>query len=161
MEVGCAARGTWSGQLLQLTFNDASIAYLKSAGVQEYVYPLENDLENLKLYAHKDGIVPVYFHPSLFYARMPVKGASKSLSDADKNNYRIKIVDHMTNVYPEIPVCLTQFRKQLDNMGFYKYLIDVSNVTPSKGILNKILQHLEQSKMLPQTNTFNFQRELL
>lgn len=142
------------------TFNNAAIAFLKQKGVSNFIYPFENDLENLREYQHNDGIVPIYFYPTLFYARMPAKAKNTEFVDAEKNAYHIKKVDHMTKVYPHQAVSLTQYRTELDKLGYSKYLIDISGTPPSKNGLKQIVSAFEKSVLLPQTNTFNYKRKL-
>ncbi len=142
------------------TFNDAAIALLKQEGVQDFVYPFENDLENLENYRKKNGIVPVYFYPNLFYARMPAKINNDVVTDDNNLKYYIKTSDNMTRVTPEVPVAFTQYKQKFDKMGYSKYLIDVSHSQPSKHLIKKVLDKFNQSEQIQPSNTFNYKRGL-
>ncbi|MDP2113525.1 MAG: U32 family peptidase, partial [Bacteroidota bacterium] len=92
--------------------NDAAAKVLGDEQISDYIYPQENDLENLLSMKNRQGIVPLYFYPELFYSRMPVKPHQESKMFADENNkkFRIEVKDGITIVYPTIPVALFHYR---------------------------------------------------
>ncbi len=141
-------------------FNDAAIQLLKEEGVSGYMYPFENDLENLQYYRQKDGIVPVYYYPNLFYARMPVKVNNDVVTDDNNLRYFVKTSDNMTRVTPEVPVALTQYQQKFIDMGYSRFLVDVSTAPVSKHLVKKIMEKWNTSTQIQPSNTFNYKRGL-
>jgi putative protease len=138
--------------------NDASAKVLLDENISEYIYPLENDLENLLSMKNKQGIVPLYFYPELFYSRMPVKSHHESKMFADENNkkFRIAVKDGITIVYPTIPVALFQYRNQLEKNGFNRFLIDYSGEIITANIVKRILKKFIQAEAVQPSTSFNF-----
>ena len=138
--------------------NDGAVKVLSDEHIQEYMYPQENDLENLLSMKNKQGIVPLYFYPELFYSRMPVKSHHESKLLADENNKKFRIAkkDGMTIVYPVIPVALFHYRAQLEKNGFNRFLIDYSGETMTANIVKRILKKFQQSEAVQPSTSFNF-----
>ncbi len=138
--------------------NDASVNQIKSEGIQDFIYPLENELDNLKHYADKTGTVPLYFYPALFYSRMPVKADNFT---SDKNEiFNRCIIDGITIVYPEIPVSLTQYVDKLRKEGFSSFLVDLSFDKPSGNRYETIIKRLRKSAQIQPSSNFNFVKGL-
>jgi len=100
-------------------FKAAAAKFVISKEVYNFSYPQEIDFENLFALSHKNGIVPVYFHPELFYSHMPVSGEEEILKD--DNNLQIQRFrrNGITSIVPNAPVSITQSRNQLRKYGFY------------------------------------------
>ena len=140
------------------TLNDASAHFLKQEGVRHFITPLENELDNLKTMNDKDGIVPVYFYPALFYSRMPVN-AKEITSDKDEKFHRTSI-DGITHIYPDMPVSLTQYTDKLRSAGFYRFLIDLSFDKPSRNRPGTIIKRVHKSIQIQPSTNFNFVKGL-
>lgn len=139
------------------TYNDQAINFLKDLKVENYIYPFENDIDNLMNYRQIDGIVPVYFYPRLFYSRMPVdlKAGIEFTDDRDEyfNSY---IRDGITITVPSKPVSLLQYKQKLTAGNFRKFLIDLSFEKPSGNILKKLIKRLINSQQVQPSTNFNF-----
>jgi len=138
--------------------NDASAQYLQEEKISEFVYPLENDLENLLSMSNKNGIVPLYFYPELFYSRMPVNLKQENHLFADEANkkFRLTVKDGITLVYPTIPVALFHYRKQLEQKGFSRFLIDYSGEIMTANIVKRILKKYIDGESVNPSSNFNF-----
>lgn len=138
--------------------NDAAAKALSDENITDFVYPLENDLDNLLSMKNRQGIVPVYFYPELFYSRMPVKSHNESKIFADESNkkFRIAVKDGITIVYPTIPVALFHYRKQLEKSGFNKFLIDYSGEVITANVVKRVLKKFIQSEAVQPSTSFNF-----
>lgn len=138
--------------------NDAAAKVLYDEQIIEYVYPQENDLENLLSMKNKQGIVPLYFYPELFYSRMPVKPQHESKLFADENNkkFRIVVKDGITIVYPTIPVALFHYRNQLEKSGFNRFLIDYSGEIITANVVKRILKKFVNAESVQPSTSFNF-----
>ncbi|HEY3370260.1 MAG TPA: peptidase U32 family protein [Prolixibacteraceae bacterium] len=138
--------------------NDAAAKVLTDEQMGSYVYPQENDLENLLSMKNKQGIVPLYFYPELFYSRMPVKSHHESKMFADDTNkkFRIAVKDGITIVYPTVPVALFNYRNQLEKNGFNRFLIDYSGEMMTANIVKRILKKFIESESVQPSTSFNF-----
>ncbi len=143
-------------------FNDAVVKVLQKENVNAYIYPLENDFENLLRGSSRNGIVPVYFYPELFHSRMPIKLENDEtvLENDEGAKFRRFRKDGITSIVPEVPVSLLQYKNKLKNKGFHRYLIDVSYDNPSKNLVKKLLTRLKHSEQVQPSTTFNFRKEL-
>ena len=137
--------------------NDAAARMLNEEKIVHFTYPMENDLENLLSMTNKQGIVPIYFNPQLFYSRMPVD-VNKNGVFADETNkkYRVTVKDGITIVYPSIPVSLTHYRKQLEKNGFNRFLIDYSGEIMTANVVKRILKKFLDSEAVQPSTNFNF-----
>jgi len=138
--------------------NDASARMLQDEKVSEFMYPFENDLDNLLSMSNKMGIVPIYFYPELFYSRMPVKVNAENKLFADENNkkYRKTVKDGITIVYPVIPVALLHYRNQLEKNGFNRFLIDYTGELMTANIVKRILKKYISAEAVQPSSSFNF-----
>ncbi|MFP4447485.1 MAG: peptidase U32 family protein [Bacteroidales bacterium] len=140
-------------------FNDAAIQHLRDEKIKLFCYPLENDLNNFKALNNRKGIVPVYFHPELFYSRMPVKSGQSIINDENSSLRKI-IKNGLTIIIPDNPVSFTQYKDKLRKMGYGRFLIDVSHEKPSDKRLNTILNRLNYSEQIQPSSNFNMKRTL-
>ena len=141
-------------------FNDAAISQLKREGSEFCIYPLENDYPNLKGGKDRGGVVPLYFHPELFFSRMPVRldNPDSTLKDDTNNDYRRVVRDGMTIIVPENPVAVLQQKKTLYKDGFRRFLLDFSYNRPSKNVFNTIIQKYKYSDQQQPSTSFNFKK---
>lgn len=135
-------------------FNDAAACAILDEGITNLIFPLENDFENLKNGTYRDGIVPLYFYPKLFYSRMPVKAGT--FRNDDRKQFRQLTREGMTIVIPEIPVSIIQNKKQLIKEGFSNFLIDLSFDNPSKNRFKTLITKFRNSELLQPSTGFNF-----
>jgi putative protease len=136
--------------------NDASVKTLAEEQITTFTYPQENDLENLLSMKNKQGIIPLYFNPQLFYSRMPVKNNSEIFADENNKKFRIAVKDGITIVYPMIPVSLFHHREMLEKNGFSRFLIDYTGEPITANIVKRILKkYLDKEAVQPSTG-FNF-----
>jgi putative protease len=142
-------------------FNDAAAVFLRRQHVSGWVMPFENDIDNLFSARNRSGIVPLYFHPELFYSRMPVQsiGLKDSFSDG-RNTYLKKVRDGITIIIPIQPVALFQFKDRLARSGYSKFLIDLSYTEPSAQMFRDLFDHYQKSSPLRPSALFNFKRGL-
>jgi putative protease len=138
--------------------NDATAKLLHDEKISEFVYPLENDLDNLLSMSNKQGIVPLYFYPELFFSRMPVRVGQENNLFADEANkkFRLAVKDGITIVYPTIPVALFHYRNQLEKNGFNRFLIDYSGETISANVVKRILKKFIDRESINPSSNFNF-----
>ena len=138
--------------------NDAAARMMHEEKISEFTYPLENDLDNLLSMTNKQGIVPLYFYPELFYSRMPVRVEQENNLFADESNrkFRLAVKDGITIVYPTIPVALFHYRNQLEKCGFNRFLIDYSGEMISANVVKRILKKFIDGESINPSSNFNF-----
>ncbi len=138
--------------------NDLAIFFLKNYNIEDYCYPFENDYPNLLTGKDREGIVPIYFRPALFYSRMPIKSGIL-IKDEQSRNYYKNIENGFTVIRDSSAVSLTQNISKLKSKGFNKFLIDISN---NEDIikLGEIIDFLNSSTKISGTRDYNFKKEL-
>ncbi|MBN1782910.1 U32 family peptidase [bacterium] len=143
-------------------FNDAAVSFLKEEKIGDFIYPFENDIDNLLRAKDKTGIVPLYFRPELFFSRTPVHEVEKDgiFVDLRKKRFQKRIRNGMTVILPEHPVALFPYKNRLIQSGFRKFLIDLSWQAPSGIKLKKILDHYQAGTPIPSATSFNFKKGL-
>jgi putative protease len=143
-------------------FNDATIQFLYNEGIENFVYPFEMDFETMESLENKNGIVPVFFYPELFYSRMPVQLGESGIftGDGSKSKYRRFRRNGITSVVPDQPVSILQHKKRLVKNGFHRFLIDVSFDTFSKNRLKTLKSRFLKSEQIQPSGTFNFVKGL-
>lgn len=141
-------------------FNDAAAAFFNRQRAQFWIYPLENDRENLLSGTDRNGIVNMYFRPNLFFSRMPAKLHNDAIFTDEFGETYWKIVrDGMTYVVPDEPVALFSQKKKLYFSGFSRFMIDLTHETPDRQFAKTLLQKLKSSDP-ERGDMFNFLREL-
>ncbi len=143
-------------------FNDSAARLMFDEKLQNFCYPYENDMDNLFQMKNKNGIVPLYFYPELFYSRMPVDLNREQARFKDENNkaFRRFIRDGMTVVVPDMPVALTQYKKQLMEAGFRKFLVDFSYDIPTGNVIKKVMTRVQTAEPIHPSTIFNFKKGL-
>ena len=139
-------------------FNDAAVKCIRNEGIENFIYPFEIDFGTLETMNYKNGIVPVYFYPELFYSRMPVyleNGADFSGFGA-KTSYKRYRKNGITIIVPDRAVSILHHKNRLSKIGFSNFLIDVSYDAISKNRLKTLKTRFLKSEQIQPTTTFNF-----
>lgn len=144
-------------------FNDAAARFLETEGVETFVYPFETDFETLDSMQHKNGIVPMFFYPELFFSRMPVQVENEEsfAGDDTKSRYRRFRKNGLTVVVPDKAVSILQHKNRLTAKGFSSFLIDVTWDTLSKNRLKTLKTRFIKSEQIQPTTSFNFTKGLV
>lgn len=143
-------------------FNDAAVKCIQNEGVGNFIYPFEIDFETLESMSCKNGIVPVYFYPELFYSRMPVKleNSDEFAGDDTKTRYKRYRKNGITIIVPDRAVSILHHKNRLSKLGFSSFLIDVSYDIFSKNRLKTLKTRFLKSEPIQPTTTFNFTKGL-
>lgn len=137
--------------------NDVSVNFIKSEGVRYYTYPSESDYPNLISGRDRGGIIPIYFHPDLFYSRQPI--SETEFSDDAKHKYDCVNKQGFTIVTDKNPVSWTQNVLKFSNKGFCRFLIDIS-YDNNLVRLSEILHAVKNSVKIPCSTDFNMKKGL-
>jgi putative protease len=139
--------------------NDFSAKYLQEEeGIRDFMYPLENDFQNLRFSRNKSGIISLFYHPQLFYSRMPVEVSE--FKDDRNNTYQKMIKDGITIIIPTDPVSLLHQKNKLMDVGYKRFLIDFSFIKASSNVFKTILKRFGDSKQIQPSYGFNFKNGL-
>lgn len=143
-------------------FNNAAVKCIQNEGIENFIYPFEIDFETMESISNKNGIVPVYFHPELFYSRMPVQleSSEEFAGDDTKTKYKRYRKNGITIIVPERAVSILHHKNKLSKIGFSGFLIDVSYDTISKNRLKTLKTRFLKSEQIQPTTTFNFTKGL-
>jgi hypothetical protein len=91
---------------------------------------------------------------------MPVQTEKNIIRD-DKDYEFIKTRKNgLTVVIPKDPVVQTQYKNKLREMGYGRFLIDVSYEKPSDNRLHTILRKLKNSEQIQPSSNFNMKMGL-
>jgi len=137
------------------TLNDLAIEQIKLWGVSSYILPLENDIPNLNHYSYHDGIVPIFFTPSLFTSRMPVKEA---VIKDNKNTYQVVRKGKLTYTYPINPISIFSFINKLKD--YTNFFIDLSTPNIIRENFAEIFNNLAEKSNQASSSKFNFKKGL-
>ena len=140
-------------------FNDAATSFLQQEGAHIFSYPVESDFDNLMKMRFRSGILPLYFVPPVFVSRMPVK-TEDVFSDDRNRKFEHRVRDGVTYIYPDVPTTWMHYREKFERVGFCRFLIDFSGISPSKHLPKRVLQHYQQSKALQPGTSFNMKMGL-
>ncbi|HPM01337.1 MAG TPA: peptidase U32 family protein [Candidatus Cloacimonadota bacterium] len=142
------------------TLNDFSIRFLNEQKVDRFIYPFEDDMDNLFTGRDRSGIIPLFFHPKLFFSRMPVNVKSETVFRDIKNEYSKYIRDGISNVVSRKPVSIYHFYDKLYKKGFRRFMTDLSFSNPSSEYYIKIIHGYYNTDKLPNSSAFNFKKGL-
>lgn len=144
-------------------FNDAAIKCIQNEGIENFTYPFEIDFETLETINNKNGILPVYFYPELFYSRMPVhlETNEEFAGDDTKTKYKRYRKNGITIIVPDRAVSILHHKNRLSKIGFSSFLIDVSYDVFSKNRLKTLKTRFLKSEPIQPTTTFNFTKGLV
>ncbi|HNP93025.1 MAG TPA: peptidase U32 family protein [Rectinema sp.] len=144
------------------TFNKWALAYYIEQGVQAFIPPYEisrQDLYRLTEYLPAQFFAPIVFaYPDLFRIRADLsrKYDNAKFMDREDNSFRLIGKRDYSVVVPDRPFSLTDLVPNLKKQGFRRFIVDLSNAEPSKGLYRDIARAIEQGSPLPNTTRFNW-----
>lgn len=144
------------------TFNKWALAYYIEQGVQGFIPPYEisrQDLYRLTEYLPAQFFAPIVFaYPDLFRIRADLsrKYDNAKFMDREDNSFRLIGKRDYSVVVPDRPFSLTDLVPNLKKQGFRRFIVDLSNAEPSKGLYRDIARAMEQGSPLPNTTRFNW-----
>jgi putative protease len=146
------------------TLNSQAALAWKELGITETTLYLEDDRSNLADLLRRDtGLdtsLTVYASVPLITSRIPLRGLrsdSPVLSDRD-DAYRVTQRGGETVLSSNTDFSLLNHLPELENMGFYRFIIDLSHVGPFSARGKQVLDGLRRSGNVPDTSDFNFER---
>ncbi|MFV0378854.1 MAG: peptidase U32 family protein [Mangrovibacterium sp.] len=143
-------------------YNDAAYNYIKNHDINNLCYAIESDFENLSSLKNKQGIVLMHSFPELFYSRMPVKlgNEENQFKDEFDKTYTKRTSDGISIVIPDRPVNLFQYKKQLLQAGFSRFMFDLKHQSPDPKLIKKLFLSFRSGESVQPSTTFNFKKGL-
>jgi putative protease len=159
--------------------NRFTMEYLKSRGVNMFVFSYEDEFINIRntlspigiegisnvknTYTTVGiaGIAPVYGKPPLFISRMPpAVECGATVTDPHGNSFSVSTKNNLYYTTPNTPMCLFAKKKKLSECGIENFLIDVSFQKPDYDTLNKLVQGFKNGIRIDNGSLFNFKAGL-
>jgi putative protease len=153
----CTIAGPWL-----YVFNQWALAFYLEQGAQAIVPPYEisrQDLYRLAEYLPAQFFMPVLFaYPNLFRIRADLSRTYRQTHFADRDGNSFELVGRRdySVVIPERPFSLIDLVPNLKKQGFSRFILDLSNAEPSRGLYRDIARAAEQFKSLSNTTRFNW-----
>ncbi|MGB9685810.1 MAG: hypothetical protein ACPLYX_04855, partial [Rectinema subterraneum] len=97
-------------------------------------------------------------YPNLFRIRADLSRTygQTHFADRDGNNFELVGRRDYSVVIPEQPFSLVDLVPNLKKQGFSRFILDLSNAQPARGLYRDIARAAEQFKPLPYTSRFNW-----
>jgi U32 family peptidase len=121
-----------------------------------FCYSLEDDILNLKIIPHPQGILTLFGQIPLFISRVkPDIRAGESLSDVKNFQFVLKEKSGLYYLLGEKPICLFHRQDKMESLDISNHLIDLSFYQPSRKFF-KALNYQYQNKLkIPDSILFN------
>lgn len=146
------------------SLNSQAVLAWRELGICETTLYLEDDRPNLAAVLQRDtGVetsLTVYASVPLITSRIPLRGLrsdSPVLSDRD-DAYRVTQRGGQTVVSSATDFSLLGHLPELENMGFHRFVIDLSHVGPFSVQGKQILDAIRRGGNVAGTSDFNFER---
>jgi len=144
------------------TFNPWALSYYLEQGAMAVIPPYEisrQTLYRLIEYMPAQFFVPIVFaYPDLFRIRADLSRAygQSHFSDREGKSFTLVGRRDYSTVVPETPFSLIDLVPNLKKQGFSRFVIDLSNAEPTRGLYRDIARAVEQYKPLNNTSRFNW-----
>jgi len=144
------------------TFNPWALSYYLEQGVQAVIPPYEisrQDLYRLTGYVPAQFFAPIIFaYPDLFRIRADLSRVygQSHFSDREGNLFTLVGRHDYSVVIPDKPFSLIDLVPNLKKQGFSRFILDLSNAEPARGLYRDIARAADQCKPLSNTSRFNW-----
>jgi putative protease len=144
------------------TFNPWALSYYLEQGVQAVIPPYEisrQDLYRLTGYVPAQFFAPIIFaYPDLFRIRADLSRVygQSHFSDREGNLFTLVGRHDYSVVIPDKPFSLIDLVPNLKKQGFSRFILDLSNAGPARGLYRDIARAADQCKPLSNTSRFNW-----
>ncbi len=129
--------------------NSLSADFIKKQNIVRWVLDIENDRANLiNFKLKKNSILTVYANYPLLVSRIPTKIKNNSyVTDNKKNKFFIKIRKNLVYIFDKRNFNILNYKKELEQHGYTKFLFDISNVKYYKSGLTKFYNNIKSDKI--------------
>jgi U32 family peptidase len=121
-----------------------------------FCYSLEDDILNLKIIPHPQGILTMFGQIPLFISRVkPDIKAGESISDSKDYEFVLKEKGELYYLLGEKPLCLFHRQDKMESLGISNHLIDLSFYQPSRKFFKAITFNYQNKQKAPDSILFN------
>jgi U32 family peptidase len=121
-----------------------------------FCYSLEDDILNLKIIPHPQGILTLFGQIPLFISRVkPDIRAGESLSDVKNFQFVLKEKSRLYYLLGEKPICLFHRQDKMESLGISNHLIDLSFYQPSRKFFKALTYQYQNKQKTPDSILFN------
>ncbi|MBL6996801.1 U32 family peptidase, partial [Desulfobacula sp.] len=121
-----------------------------------FCYSLEDDILNLKIIPHPQGILTLFGQIPLFISRVkPDIRTGESLSDSKDYQFNLKEKGELYYLLGEKPLCLFHRQDKMASFGISNHLIDLSFYQPSRKFFKAITYNYQNKLKIPDSILFN------
>ncbi len=128
-------------------FNDAAISFFNEIGIENWVLPYNNHVDNLINSNNRQGIVPLHYHLPLINSRVPIKfpvDTEDTFEYDETHIFHRDKKDGITVVYEEKPYQHFGNFSLLLKKGYHKFLVDLSFTSPSQKTFNALIKEVKK-----------------
>jgi putative protease len=142
--------------------NREAVNFLSSKNIKATVLSVEitkNELKSIKDTKKINNIiVPIYGKIRLFVSRAPHEELKKQdeVKSLRDEKFIFKREEGLSLTLSDKDFSLTKKLRELTEMGYYKFYIDLEYKKVDKKFSQKLIQSIKSSKVTPNTNTFNY-----
>jgi len=143
-------------------FNTWAAGFLFDQGCRYIVPPLEISKQNfmriLERVAPHAAFPIVFSYPQLFRIRgdLSARYDSTTFLDRDGSAYFLRGKRDYDVVVPEVPFSIIDRTPFLRKEGVDRFILDLSNANPAKGLFHDIAKAAAEARILPETSRFNW-----
>jgi len=143
-------------------FNSWAAGFLFDQGVKYLIPPLEISKQNFMRMTESlppSAMMPITFsYPQLFRIRgdLSAKYDSTSFIDRDGTSYTMNGRREYTVVVPDRPFSIIDRTSFLRKEHIDKFILDLSNANPARGMFRDIARAAAEGKVLPDASRFNW-----
>lgn len=144
------------------SFNLWAAAFLFDQGVTWIIPPMEISKQNLQRITERippQAMMPVVFsYPSLFRIRgdLSSKYETAGFSDRDGTSYNLIGRREYNVLAPDKPFSILDRTPFLRKEQFDKFLLDLSNANPARGMFRDVAKAAAEARVLTDTTRFNW-----
>ncbi len=86
---------------------------------------------------------------------MPVKVEDDHFVDDRKRKFSRQLRDGITFIYPELPTSWFHYRERFEDLGFRRFMIDLSGIPVANKTVMQVLQHFDEGETMQHSTGFN------
>ncbi len=143
------------------TMNYAAQSVILKNGYKWFTYSMEDEYLNIKSVPSGNGILYIYAQVPLFISLIkPAIESEKQISDPYKNTFLTKERDGLYYFLSGKPLCISQRKDKLSDIGIHNFCIDLSFIKPDSDLLGKLVEAYKSGTKVPNSELYNFKAGL-
>jgi U32 family peptidase len=138
-------------------FNGAAQKMLIEGGFSGFTYSTEDDYPNIAAASSTKAMAYLFAYIPLFVSRICCAlGPEEHLMDSFDNEFRTVEKHGLSYLLAQKPFGLFHKRKKLEDVGIRTFIIDLSFLSPDKGLYSELVSRYTEGTKVPESSMFNF-----